>query len=181
MPIIDVKGIENCIIHHPELVNLYGCDIGEGTKIGAFVEIGRGAVIGKRCKIQSFAYIPGPVDIEDDVFIGPHVCFTNVLRPDPYSAALGYIGTLVRSGVMIGAGAVILPGVTIGQKASVGAGAVVTKNVGPGITVVGNPARPIIHIAYDCKYCQIIGFLPSGCGCHENRDFVCKCEDYEPA
>ena len=81
MPVINVKGFENIICHHPELVNLYECEIGEGTKIGAFVEIGRGVVIGKRCKIQSGAFIPEGVIVGDDVFIGPNATFCNVKYP----------------------------------------------------------------------------------------------------
>ncbi len=138
MPVENVKGFENCICPHPELVNLYGCEIGEGTKIGTFVEIGRGVVIGKRCKIQSGVFIPEGVIIGDDVFIGPHVCFCNSKFP---MAGEEYMTTNVGDYVVIGAGAVILPGASIGHGSVIGAGAVVTKAVGSGITVMGNPAK----------------------------------------
>jgi acetyltransferase-like isoleucine patch superfamily enzyme len=138
MPVNNVEGFEGCICHHSELVNLYECEIGEGAKIGAFVEIGRGVKIGKDCKIQSFAFIPEGVVIGDNVFIGPHVVFCNVKFP---MAGDKYQATVVMNGAIIGAGAVILPGITIGERAFVGAGAVVTKNVRAGETVMGNPAR----------------------------------------
>ena len=147
----DVKLGRSVKIFHPTLVNLYGCTIGRGTKIGAFVEIKSGVVIGKNCKIQAFAFLPEGIILEDGVFIGPHVTFTN----DKYPKAINSDGTLkklkdwttsktrVKTGAAIGAGAVILPGVTIGAHATVGAGSVVTKNVPDGATVVGNPARSI--------------------------------------
>lgn len=121
-------------------VNIYGCRIGRNCKIASFVEIQRGVVVGDNCKIEGFAYIPSGVTIEDKVFIGPHVCFTNDKRP----RAVGdweLTATLVKSGASIGAGAVIVCGVTIGENAIVGAGAVVTKDVAPDTIVVGNPAR----------------------------------------
>jgi len=125
-----------------DFVNLYGCRIGQDCKIAAYVEVQRGVVIGDRCKIEAFAFIPTGVTIEDEVFIGPHVVFTNDLHP----RAVGewsVTPTVVRKGASIGAGAVIVCGVTIGEGALVGAGAVVTRDVPPGATVVGNPARPI--------------------------------------
>ncbi len=135
-------------------VNLYGCRIGEKTLIGPFVEIQRGAVVGNRCKIESHTFICDRVTIEDDVFVGHGVMFINDKHPralgedgelETYAAAESRIvPTLVRRGAVIGSGAVILPGITIGEKAVVGAGAVVTKNVEPGTTVVGNPARTIL-------------------------------------
>lgn len=137
MPVENVEGFEGCEYHHIDLLNLYECEIGEGTKIGTFVEIGRGVKIGKRCKIQSFAFIPEGVIIGDDVFIGPHVCFCNTKHP---MTGEEYIATIVQDGAIIGAGSVILPGVTIETKAVVGAGSVVTKNVSCGTTVMGNPA-----------------------------------------
>jgi len=145
----DVKLGKNVKIYHPELVNLYGCEIGDNCKIGALVEIRKDVKIGKNCKIQAFAFIPEKVIIEDGVFIGPHVCFTN----DKYPKAINPNGslreaddweatpTLVKKGANIGANATILCGVTIGEFATVGAGAVVTKDVPPRTTVVGNPAR----------------------------------------
>ena len=123
-------------------VNLWGCKIGRDCVISSFVEIGRGVEIGDRCKIEAFTYIPPGVKIEDDVFIGPGVVFTN----DKYPIAGGpwkILPTLVGRGASIGAGAIILPGVTIGERAVVAAGSVVTRDVPPGIVVAGVPARPI--------------------------------------
>ena len=128
----------NVVIHHPELVNLYGCTIGAGTKIGAFVEIGQGVEIGCYCKIQTGAFIPPGIKIGDRVFIGPNATFCNVLRP---MTGEKYKQTIVEDDAVIGANATILPGVTIHEWAFVGAGAVVTKDVAYGITVYGNPAR----------------------------------------
>ena len=145
----DVKLGKNVQIYHPDLVNLYGCEIGDNCKIGALVEIRKEVRIGKNCKIQAFVFIPEGVTIEDGVFIGPHVCFIN----DKYPKAINPDGslkqaqdwettlTLVKKGANIGANATILCGVTIGEFATVGAGAVVTKDVAPKTTVVGNPAR----------------------------------------
>ena len=143
MPVENVIGYENITCHHPQLCNLYDCEIGEESKIGTFVEIGAGVKVGKRCKIQSFVFIPWGVTIEDDVFIGPHVTFCNVKRPNPYKPANGNdFGRIhVCKGAVIGAGSVILPGVAIGENAIVGAGSVVTKTVPSGATVMGNPAR----------------------------------------
>lgn len=135
-------------IHHPDLVNLYGCRVGEGTKIGAFVEVQKDAHIGARCKISSHTFVCEGVTIEDDVFVGHGVMFTN----DPYPRATTggalqteadwkVIPTKVRRGASIGSGAVILCGVTIGEGALVGAGAVVTHDVPAGATVAGVPAR----------------------------------------
>lgn len=136
-------------IYHPTFVTLLGGTIGDGTKIHPFVVMQRGVRIGKNCKIEPFVFIPEGVTIEDGVFIGPHVCFTN----DKYPRAINPDGslkeskdwtitpTLVKKGASIGAGSVILPGVTIGEGATVGAGSVVTKDVPPCTTVLGNPAR----------------------------------------
>lgn len=130
-------------------INLYGCAIGDETKIGPFVEIQRHASVGARCKISSHTFICEGVTIEDACFIGHHVCFTN----DPYPRATNLDGTLqgaddwkvvptrVCRGASIGSGAVILCGLTIGAGAIIGAGAVVTKNVGPNEIVAGVPAR----------------------------------------
>lgn len=132
------------------LANVYGrCSIGRETKVGAFAEIQGGAVVGSRCKISSHAFVCDGVTILDEVFVGHHVCFTNDRIPRATTPAGNLQGpedwtlerTLVKRGASIGSGAVILPGVTIGERAMVGAGAVVTKDVPDGVTVIGNPAR----------------------------------------
>ena len=132
-------------------VNLYGCEIGDGTKIGSFVEIQKGARVGRNCKVSSHTFICEGVHIEDEVFIGHGVNFIN----DKYPRAANETGalateadwtvkpTLVRRGASIGTGATILCGVTIGERATVGAGAVVTRDVPTGATVAGNPAKVI--------------------------------------
>jgi len=145
----DVKLGRGTTIYQPDLVNLYGCEIGDDTKIGAFVEIRKDVVIGKRCKIQAFAFIPEGVVVEDGVFIGPHVCFTNDLFPRAVNddgslkTADDWVvtPTRVKAGASIGANATILCGVTIGLSALVGAGAVVTKDVPDFAIVGGNPAK----------------------------------------
>jgi acetyltransferase-like isoleucine patch superfamily enzyme len=138
-------------IFQPSLVNLYGCTIGGGTKIGAFVEIQRGATIGKNCKISSHTFICDGVEIEDGVFIGHGVMFTN----DIYPSAVNSDGTLqsasdwqlvktrVKARASIGSNATILAGVTVGEGALVGAGAVVTRDVPDHATVTGVPSRVI--------------------------------------
>lgn len=131
--------------------NLYGCRLGDETSVGAFVEIQSGVVIGQRCKISSHSFICEGVTVEDEVFIGHHVCFTNDLYPrsttdDGQLQEAGdwkLVETVVKRRASIGSGAVILAGITIGEGALVGAGAVVTKDVPPGAVVVGNPARVI--------------------------------------
>jgi UDP-2-acetamido-3-amino-2,3-dideoxy-glucuronate N-acetyltransferase len=129
--------------------NLYGCQIGDGTRIGTFVEIQRGATIGARCKIQSHTFVCDGVEIGDEVFVGHGVMFINDKRPRA-TAADGALQseadwtlqrTVVERGASIGSGAVILGGIRIGAGALVGAGAVVTHDVAPGQIVVGNPAR----------------------------------------
>jgi UDP-2-acetamido-3-amino-2,3-dideoxy-glucuronate N-acetyltransferase len=131
-----------------DFVNLYGCRIGDETRIGTFVEIQKNATIGARCKISSHTFICEGVTIEDDCFIGHHVCFIN----DRYPRATAngrplaeddwqVLPTRVARGASIGSGAVILCGVTIGERATIGAGAVVTRDVEPGATVAGVPAR----------------------------------------
>lgn len=132
-----------------EFVNLYGCRIGDGTKIGTFVEVQKNATIGCRCKISSHTFVCEGVTIEDECFVGHHVCFTNDLYPR--ATAMGgtlqaeqdwkVVPTVVKRGASIGSGAVILAGVTIGERAIVGAGAVVTKDVAPNTIVAGVPAR----------------------------------------
>jgi len=131
---------EKIQIRQPSLVNLYGCEIGSNTKIAAFVEIGEGVVIGKNCKIEAFSYIPKGVVIEDDVFIGPHVCFTNNRKPQLPNDGFEVVPTLVKKGAMIGANSSILCGVTIGENAVIGMGSVVITDVFDGYTWVGNPA-----------------------------------------
>jgi acetyltransferase-like isoleucine patch superfamily enzyme len=132
-------------------VNLYGCEIGDDTKIGTFVEIQRGAKIGQRCKISSHTFVCEGVTIEDEVFIGHGVTFINDLQPRATNADGGLqsasdwqcVKTLVKRGASIGSGATLLGGITIGERALVGAGSVVTKDVPPGAVVAGNPARPL--------------------------------------
>jgi UDP-2-acetamido-3-amino-2,3-dideoxy-glucuronate N-acetyltransferase len=130
-------------------VNLYGCEIGDETRIGSFVEIQRGARIGPRCKISSHTFICEGVTIEAEVFVGHGVIFIN----DRYPRATNATGrlktgtewdcetTLIKRGASIGSGAVLLPGITVGENATVGAGAVVTKDVPANAIVTGNPAR----------------------------------------
>jgi UDP-2-acetamido-3-amino-2,3-dideoxy-glucuronate N-acetyltransferase len=130
-------------------VNLYGCTIGDRTKIGAFVEIQKNAVIGAGCKISSHTFICEGVTIEDGVFVGHGVMFINDKYPKAGSAEgvlqtekdWKVIPTVVRKGASLGSGAVILCGITIGEGALIGAGAVVTKDVPAGAVVAGNPAR----------------------------------------
>jgi len=131
--------------------NLYGCEIGDGSQVGTFVEIQAGVRIGARCKIQSHTFICEGVTIEDGAFVGHGVTFVNDKRPRA-TAADGELQTaddweleetVVGEGASIGSGATILGGVTVGAGALVGAGAVVTRDVAPGVTVVGNPARPL--------------------------------------
>ena len=136
--IVDCQIGEDTIVR--DFVNLYGCTIGDGCRVAAFVEIQRGVTIGDHCKIEAFAFIPSGVTIEDEVFVGPRATFTNDLHP----RAVGdwkITPTLVKKGASIGAGAIIICGVTIGEGAVVGAGAVVTKDVPPHSMVVGNPAK----------------------------------------
>jgi UDP-2-acetamido-3-amino-2,3-dideoxy-glucuronate N-acetyltransferase len=131
-------------------VNLYGCTIGDNVKIGAFVEIQKNAFIGNNCKISSHTFVCEGVTIEDDVFVGHNVAFINDIYPR--ATADGQLQTeadwkvektLVKKGASIGSGATILAKVTIGEKAIIGAGSVVTKDVPPNTIVAGNPARPL--------------------------------------
>ena len=126
-------------IHQPDLVNMYGCTIGKNCNIAAFVEIGKDVVIGNNVQIQAFTFIPKGVKIGNDVFIGPNVTFTNDKHPP--SPEKWWFETIIKDGVIIGAGALIITGITIGENAFVAAGAVVTKDVDPGVTVMGIPAR----------------------------------------
>jgi acetyltransferase-like isoleucine patch superfamily enzyme len=134
--------------------NLYGCEIGDDSKIGTFVEIQKGARVGRRCKISSHTFICEGVTIEDEVFIGHNVTFINDLLPRATNgegrpqteADWKCVPTLVKRGASIGSGATLLGGVTIGEKAVVGAGSVVTRDVPAGAVVAGNPARILRHI-----------------------------------
>jgi UDP-2-acetamido-3-amino-2,3-dideoxy-glucuronate N-acetyltransferase len=139
------------VIFHPELVNLYGCQIGDGTKIGSFVEIQKKAIIGKNCKISSHSFICEGVEIEDEVFIGHGVKFINDLYPHATTAEGNLQGetdwrvlrTIVRARASIGTNATILPNVTIGRGAIIGAAAVVVANVPDHAVVIGAPGRVI--------------------------------------
>lgn len=132
-------------------VNAYGCEIGDGTKVGAFVEIQKNVVIGKNCKISSHTFVCEGVVIEDNVFVGHGVCFVNDLYPRAANpdgslqteADWKVIPTTVKKGASIGSGATILCGLTIGEGAIVGAGAVVTKDVPPNTIVAGVPAKEL--------------------------------------
>lgn len=147
----DVKLGRDVAVPRPELVNLYGCEIGDETRVGAFVEVQKNAAVGARCKISSHSFICEGVVIEDEVFVGHGVMFTN----DLYPRATGPGGALqtetdwrvlptrVRKGASIGSHATVLPGIVIGACAMVGAGAVVTSDVPEHAVVVGNPSRVV--------------------------------------
>lgn len=152
MPVSDnVQLGTGVVIFHPSLVNLYGCSVGEGTRIGTFVEIQKNARIGARCKVSSHSFVCEGVTIEDEVFVGHGVMFVNDLLPratgdDGRPLADGdwlLTPTVVRRRASIGSNATILAGVEIGEGALVGAGAVVTRDVPPHAIVAGSPARRI--------------------------------------
>ena len=142
-----------------KFINLYGCEIGDYTKIGAFVEIQKNATIGRNCKISSHTFICEGVTIEDDVFIGHSVTFIN----DTYPRATNPTGalqteqdwkverTLVRNGASIGSGATILSNVVVGERAIVGAGSVVTRDVPPDTIVAGNPAKVLRQVSQEAR------------------------------
>ena len=148
MAIVNVQLGSNVQIPHPDLVNLYGCEIGDVTKIGSFVEIQKNAKVGAHCKISSHTFICEGVTLDEEVFIGHGVMFIN--DREPRAAANGVllteaewsvIPTQVCRGASIGSGAIIMCGVTIGERALIGAGAVVTKDVPANAVVTGIPAR----------------------------------------
>jgi acetyltransferase-like isoleucine patch superfamily enzyme len=137
-----------------KFINLYGCEIGDNTKIGAFVEIQKNASVGKNCKISSHTFVCEGVTIEDEVFVGHNVAFINDSYPRS-ATATGQLQTeadwhvektLVKKGASIGSGSTILSNVTIGENALIGAGSVVTKDVPANTIVVGNPARVLRKI-----------------------------------
>ena len=143
----DVKIGKDVLIY--DFVNLYGCEIGDRTKIGTFVEIQKGVQIGRNCKISSHTFICEGVTIEDNVFVGHNVTFIN----DPFPRATNEEGrlkgdgdwecipTIIKSGASIGSSATLLSGITVGENAIIGAGSVITKDVPPNTIVAGNPAR----------------------------------------
>jgi len=151
VPIVDVELGREVRIFQPDLVNIYGCKIGDETRIGPFVEIQKGVVIGRRCKISSHSFLCEGVTIEDEVFIGHGVMFINDLEPratDGDGSLLkegdwAMLPTKVCRGASLGSGAVIMGGITIGELAIVGAGAVVTRDVDPSQVVAGVPARTL--------------------------------------
>jgi acetyltransferase-like isoleucine patch superfamily enzyme len=139
------------VIHHPDLVNLYGCIVRQGSRIGSFVEVQRGAEIGRHCKISSHTFICEGVTLEEGVFVGHGVMFTNDLHPRAINADGSLqteadwtmVPTLVKRRASIGSNATILAGITIGEGALIGAGAVVTKDVPDYTIVAGVPAKII--------------------------------------
>jgi UDP-2-acetamido-3-amino-2,3-dideoxy-glucuronate N-acetyltransferase len=142
-----------------KFINLYGCEVGDNTKIGAFVEVQKNATIGKNCKISSHTFVCEGVTIEDDAFIGHSVTFIN----DSYPRSTTGSGqmqteadwkverTIVKKGASIGSGSTILANVVIGEKAIVGAGSVVTKDVPPNAIVAGNPAKVLRYITEESR------------------------------
>jgi acetyltransferase-like isoleucine patch superfamily enzyme len=143
----DVRLGKDVVLHG--FVNLYGCEIGDGTRVGCFVEIQKGVKIGARCKISSHSFLCEGVTLEDEVFIGHGVMFGNDRRPKAASADGGMLGdgdweclpVIVKKGASVGSGSTILGGLVIGEHAMVGAGSVVTRDVPANAVVAGNPAR----------------------------------------
>jgi acetyltransferase-like isoleucine patch superfamily enzyme len=151
----NVKLGRNVRLH--DFINLYGCEIGDDVKIGTFVEIQKGVKVGNRCKISSHSFICEGVTLEEGVFIGHGVTFTNDRFPRATNtdgqlqteADWKCVQTLVKRGASIGSGATLLCGITIGENAMIGAGSVVTKDVPAGATVAGNPARIMRSISLE--------------------------------
>jgi UDP-2-acetamido-3-amino-2,3-dideoxy-glucuronate N-acetyltransferase len=146
--ISDVEFGDNVVVY--SFTNLYGCQIGDNTQIGPYVEVQRGAVVGANCKIQSHTFICDGVEIEDEVFVGHGVLFINDKYPRAATdgrlqgeADWELLPTVVERGAAIGSGAVLLGGIRVGEGAMVGAGAVVTRDVAPRATVAGSPARAV--------------------------------------
>lgn len=149
--LVNVSLGKNVLIHHPDLVNLYGCTIGDNCKIATFVEIQKGVVIGSNCKIEAFSFICTGVTVGNGVFVGPSVTFTNDLSPKAVDKNMSLltedewevIPTTVEDKVSIGAGAVILCGTVLGEGSMVAAGSVVTKDVPQNCLVAGCPAKVV--------------------------------------
>jgi acetyltransferase-like isoleucine patch superfamily enzyme len=166
MPVTSCDLADDVLLTHPDLVNIYKCRIGRGSRVGPFVEIQKGVVIGERCKISSHSFVCEGVTIEDEVFVGHGVMFTNDLLPRAATDAGGVqrdgdwecTPTLVRRGASIGSNATIVAGVTVGRSALVGAGAVVTRDVPDHAIVAGNPARVVGDVR-----------KPRAGGAHANR------------
>ena len=154
MPINNTQLGRDVKIFHPDQVNLYGCVIGDDTKIGSFVEIQKNAFVGARCKISSHTFVCEGVTIEDDVFVGHGVMFTNDLFPRATSATGGLqteadwkcVPTLIKRGASVGSNVTLLCGITVGERALIGAGSVVTKDVPADAVVIGNPARVVKYL-----------------------------------
>ncbi len=148
----DVKLGEGTKVY--DFTNLYGCEVGDGSKVGTFVEIQKGAKIGKNCKISSHSFICEGVTIEDNVFIGHNVTFINDMFPRATTADGGLqteadwqcLPTVVKKGASIGSSVTLLAGVTVGENAIVGAGSMVTKDVPPNAIVAGNPAKVLRYL-----------------------------------